>query len=61
LYSDAQNLNKSLKPLQQNHWKNIFINMERITVAEIEMENKVRSFQSDKNPPCVGYSIVEPL
>jgi hypothetical protein len=35
--------------------------MERMTVAEIEMENKVRSFQIDKNPPCVGYSIVEPL
>ena len=53
LYSDAENPSKYIETFTAESWEEHLRQHERITVADREIENSVKSFE--KNPPIVSH------
>ncbi len=61
LYYDGENPSEYIETFILESWEEHLRQHERFTVADREIEDKVRSFHNDKNPPMVSHFIAESL
>jgi len=61
LYYNGENPNKYIETFIAESWEEHLRQHERITVADREIENSVKFFYIDKNPPSVSHFIAESL
>jgi hypothetical protein len=61
LYYNRENPNKYIETFIAESWEEHLRQHERITVADREIENSVKFFHIDKNPPSVSHFIAESL
>jgi hypothetical protein len=61
LYYDGENLSEYIETFIAESWEEHLRQHERFTIADREIEDKVRSFHIGKNPPMVTHFIAESL
>ena len=61
LYFDAENPSIYIETFISESWEEHLRQHERITVADRELETKVRSFHIDNDPPIVSHFITKPI